>query len=164
VRIHRDVGRFCQVRSRGNRPHTVYVRIPGCLPVPLEVIVKEFARIQRVGLTVGDGGNETIGRNRAVVDHSLSHGLLTHEITKRYIRTCEQTVRDPIPQHTSIRCQPCDRNSDVIIYAIHLLLIRSQLSSRSLLTIRAWVSGAVVIAHLECQKNGMGFRAQAHGR
>ena len=43
-------------------------------------------------LTVGDGGNETIGRNRAVVDHSLGHSLLTHEITKLNIRTCEQIV------------------------------------------------------------------------
>ena len=42
--------------------------------------------------TIGDGGNEAISGNGTVIDHSFSHGLLSHEITGRGIRTCGRTV------------------------------------------------------------------------
>jgi len=40
--------------------------------------------------TIGDGGDETISRNGTVIDHSFGHSLLSHEIAKREIRTCEK--------------------------------------------------------------------------
>jgi hypothetical protein len=42
--------------------------------------------------TIGDGGDEAISRNGTVVDHSFGHGLLSHEIAKRGIRTCERMI------------------------------------------------------------------------
>lgn len=70
--------------------------------------------------------------------------------------------RRNVPQHASVRCQPCNRNTDVIIYAIHLLLVRSQLSSRSLWTIRTWESKTAVLAHLESQEDCMSLGTEAH--
>lgn len=42
--------------------------------------------------TVGDGRDEAISGNWTVIDHSFGHGLLSHEIARRDIRTCERMM------------------------------------------------------------------------
>ena len=42
--------------------------------------------------TIGDRGDEAIGRNGTVVDHPFGHGLLSHEIAREGIRACERMI------------------------------------------------------------------------
>ena len=42
--------------------------------------------------TIGDRGDEAISRDGTVIDHSFGHGLLSHEVAKRDIRTCERMI------------------------------------------------------------------------
>ena len=62
--------------------------------MPLDKFVRTLRRSEIHEIrTVSDGGDEAVSRDRTVVDHPFSHGLLTHEITEKYIRTCEQMIQ-----------------------------------------------------------------------
>lgn len=83
--------------------------------------------------TIGDGRDKTVYGCGAVEEHAGGHGLLPHEVT---VDTSETPPKHSsalyTPQDTRVGCQSGDRNADMVIYSVHLLLVRRKLSERTL--------------------------------
>jgi hypothetical protein len=106
--------------------------------------------------TVGNGLDDTRGRDRATVEHAALHGLLAHRVAATLARarvllcllsTFPQSGDCDSPQHTRIRRQARNGNTNVVVNTDQLLLVRRELAGRT----------------LEREQHGVGLGAQTDG-
>lgn len=88
-------------------------------------------------LTIGDGVDDAVDGKRAVVKHAGGHGLGAHEVAAAEKRRQLQKGRGraaqaSLRQHASIRGESGDGDTNVVVDADELLLVRSELSSGTL--------------------------------
>ena len=85
--------------------------------------------------TVCDRAYEPVHGCGAVEEHTGRHGLLPHEVAAgdHWWDSQKSTVDTDAPQYSRIGRQASNRNPDMIIYSVHLLLVGRELSKRSLM-------------------------------
>lgn len=87
--------------------------------------------------TVGNGLHNTRSGDGAAVQHAALHRLLAHRIAVASVKDTSYHLHTALghlysPQNTRIRRQARDGNTDVIVNADKLLLVRGELARRAL--------------------------------
>ena len=80
--------------------------------------------------TVGNRSNESVYGRGAVEEHAGRHGLLPHEVTGRNDQALSEGAKlgDTLPKNTGIGSETSYGYPYMIVYTIHLLLVRGKLS------------------------------------